>query len=184
MDEIITPLTNETPDYHSYDDMEESKALDCERLSSQENPEYIKSLNHVDYYVDMSGISPENTVAALNSFNERVLLITGSDSVNDSSQASYDLLGPTLVNKAKHLILIGQTAGLIELSLMKRLTGKNKGIDLRITRCLTLRQATDCAYLSAKPGDNVLLSPAGNQFINYDSIEELKESFDKYVTDT
>ncbi len=176
MEKSFIPLTNETPDYHFDHDVKESKPLDSETLSSQVKSEHIKSINDTNYYFDMSGISPENTAATLNSFNERLLLITGSDSV-DLSQASYDLLGSVLIHKVKHLILIGQTAGLIELSLMKRLTGKNKGIDIRITRCLTLKQAADCAYLCAKPGENVLLSPAGSMFSGYSSIEELKNSF-------
>ena len=102
-------------------------------------------------------------------------MITGGNDEN----LSYDSLGDTLVTKVKHLILIGQTSGLIEMSLMRKLVGKNQGIDIRITHCNTLKQALDCAYLSSKPGDSVLLSPASNCISEL--YNELKEIYIKYV---
>jgi UDP-N-acetylmuramoylalanine-D-glutamate ligase len=93
---------------------------------------------------------------------------------------SYDSLADTLVSKVKHLILLGQTSGIIEVCLMQKLVGKFQGIDIRITHCSNLKQAVDCAYLSAKTGDFVLLAPASN--CTSGNYEELKEIFNKYVT--
>lgn len=137
--------------------------------------EEVRELNNVRYYFDLSGNSPENTSKALNTFQQRIILITGG---NDEKM-SYDSLGNTLVVKVKHLILIGQTSGLIEMSLMRKLVGKNQGIDIRITHCNTLKQAVDCAYLSSKPGGSVLLSPASNCMS--EQYDELKEIYSRYV---
>lgn len=139
--------------------------------------EEVRELNNVKYCFALEGNSPENTSEALNTFQQRILLITGGNDEN----MSYDLLGETLVEKVKHLILIGQTAGLIEMSLMRKLVGKNQGIDIRITHCNTLRQAVDCACLSAKPEDYVLFSPASNCISG--NFDELKGIFIKYVTE-
>lgn len=135
----------------------------------------VRELDDVKYFFDLSGNSPENTSQALNTFQQRIILIKGGKDEN----MSYDSLGESLVKKVKHLILIGPTSGLIEMSLMRKLTGKNQGIDIRITRCSTLKQAVDCAYLSAKPGDTVLLSPASSCIPEI--YDELKEVYIKYI---
>ena len=103
--------------------------------------EEIRELNNVKYYFDLSGNIPENTIKALKTFKRRILLITGGDDEN----RSYDSLGNILAAKVKHLILIGQTSGLIEMSLMRKLVGKNQGIDIRIATHWNRR---DCAFLS------------------------------------
>lgn len=156
---------------------EESRGIIPEEIYSDVDSiiEKVRELNNVKYYFALEGNSPKNTIIALNAFNKRVILITGGNDEN----LSYDSLGDTLVTKVKHLILIGQTSGLIEMSLMRKLVGKNQGIDIRITHCNTLKQALDCAYLSSKPGDSVLLSPASNCISEL--YNELKEIYIKYV---
>ncbi|NMA66015.1 MAG: UDP-N-acetylmuramoyl-L-alanine--D-glutamate ligase, partial [Clostridiaceae bacterium] len=104
----------------------------------------IKEINDVKYYIVSSANSPSQTITILNSFNQKVILICGGY----DKQAPFDMLGEVLIKKVKHLILMGQTASLIEMSVLKKLTGKYRGIELRITRCHTMQQAVDCAYLS------------------------------------
>ncbi|NLE24038.1 MAG: hypothetical protein GX625_01645 [Clostridiaceae bacterium] len=137
--------------------------------------EKVRELNNVNYYFALKGNSPDNTIKAINAFNKKIILITGGNDEN----MSYDSLGDTLVTKVKHLILIGQTSGLIEMSLMRKLVGKNQGIDIRITHCNTLRQAVDCACLSAKHDDTVLLSLASSCIS--EQYSELKEVYAKFV---
>jgi UDP-N-acetylmuramoylalanine--D-glutamate ligase len=139
--------------------------------------EFVRELNGVKYYNDSIGSSPSRTMATLNAFDQRVILIAGGY----DKKIPYDPLGDVLIEKTKHLILIGQTASLIEMALMRRLKGKNRGLDLRITHCSTLRQAVDCAYLSAKPGDIVLLSPASASFDMFKNFEERGRKFKEYV---
>ncbi|NLX63332.1 MAG: hypothetical protein GX022_00915 [Clostridiaceae bacterium] len=137
----------------------------------------VREFNKVKYFFDLSGTNPENTEKALNAFQQKIILITGGKDEN----MSYDSLGEIMVKKVKHLILIGQTSGLIEMGLMRKLVGKNQGIDIRITRCSTLKQAVDCAYLSSKPGDSVLFSPASGSISDEKNYHELKELYTEYI---
>lgn len=139
--------------------------------------EFVRELNGVRYYNDSIASSPSRTMAALNAFDRRVILIAGGY----DKKIPYAPLGDALVEKTKHLILIGQTSALIETALMRRLVGKYRGIDIRITHCSTLKQAVDCASLSAKPGDIVLLSPASASFDMFKSFEERGNLFKQYV---
>lgn len=145
--------------------------------SIEHRMEFVRELNGVKYYNDSIGSSPSRTMATLNAFDRRVILIAGGY----DKKIPYDPLGDVLVEKTKHLILIGQTASLIEMALMRKLVGKYRGIDIRITHCNTLRQAVDCASLSAKPGDIVLLSPASASFDMFKDFEERGQRFKEYV---
>ncbi len=139
--------------------------------------EFVRELNGVKYYNDSIGSSPSRTMATLNAFDQRVILIAGGYDKN----IPYEPLGEVLVEKTKHLILIGQTSSQIEMSLMRKLVGKYRGINIRITHCSTLKQAVDCASLSAKPGDIVLLSPASASFDMFKDFEERGNRFKDYV---
>lgn len=139
--------------------------------------EFVRELNGVKYYNDSIGSSPSRTMATLKAFEQRVILIAGGY----DKKIPYEPLGEILVEKAKHLILIGQTASLIEMAVMRHLRGKNLGLNLRITHCATLKQAVDCAFLSAKPGDVVLLSPASASFDMFRNFEERGRKFKEYV---
>lgn len=141
--------------------------------------EFVRELNGVKYYNDSMGSSPSRTTATLNAFDQRVILIAGGY----DKKIPYDLLGDVLVEKVRHLILIGQTASPIEMALMRRLVDKNRGIDIRITHLSTLKQAVDCAFLSSKPGDIVLLSPASASFDMFRDFEERGNKFKAYVMD-
>ena len=141
--------------------------------------EFIREVDGVKYYSDPTGNSPNQTIEALKLFDQRVILIVGGY----EEDTSYDSLGDILVVKTKHLILLGQTASLIEISVMSKLVGKYRGIDIRITHCSTLKQALDCASLSAKPGDIVLLSPASSSLDMFKDIDNGENRFKKYINE-
>ncbi len=141
--------------------------------------ELVRELNGVEYYNDSCPESPNHIVTALNAFHQRVILITGGY----DKQIFLDSFGEVLLEKVRHLILIGQSASQIEMAVMRKMTGKYRGVDLRITRCNTLQQAVDCAYLSAKPGEIVLFSPASLDFDTFRSFEECGNKFREYVRD-
>lgn len=139
--------------------------------------EFVRELNGVNYYNDSTGSSPNRTIATLNSFDRKVVLIAGGY----DKKLSYDPLGPVLAEKVKHLILIGQTASMIELALMANLRGKNAFNAIRITHCSTLEQAVYSAYFSARKGDIVMLSPASASFDMFRNIEERGDKFKELV---
>ncbi len=141
--------------------------------------EFVREIGGVRYYDDSMGSSPSRTMAALNAFDGRVVLIAGGYDKN----LSYDPMGDVLVEKVKHLILMGQTASMIEMALMRKVIGKYRGMNIRITHCSTLKQAVDCASLSARPGDIVLLSPASAGFELFKDFNERGNLFKDYVNE-
>ena len=142
-----------------------------------ENIELVRELNGVKYFCNHNGNTPDQTVALLEALNQKVILIAAGY----EDKASCDSLGNALVEKVKHLISFGQTTAMIEMSLMRKLVGKNQGIDIRITHCTTLKQAVDCAFLSSKPEDIVILSAAGSCIDIYNDIEEMCEAYKQYT---
>ena len=136
----------------------------------------IKEVKDVKYYNDTDFSNPSHTMDALNSFDNRLILITSGQ-----GEVSYEDLSQVMAEKVKHLILVGQTASQLETALMRKLGGKYRGIDIRITHCSTLKQAVDCVSLSAKPGDSVLFSPAGISKDGQNSLDELCARYVKYV---
>ena len=139
--------------------------------------EFVRELNGVKYYNDSIGSSPSRTIATLNAFNHKVVLIAGGY----DKKIPYDPLGDVLAQKVRHLILIGETAGLIEMAITRRLRGKNQYNDIRITHCGTLEQAVNTAFFSAKPGEVVLLSPASASFDMFRNFEERGNAFKAFV---
>lgn len=139
--------------------------------------EFVRELKGVSYYNDSIGSSPTRTIATLNAFDHKVILIAGGY----DKKLPYDPLGPVLAEKVKHLILIGQTASMIELALMANLRGKNTFNDIRITHCSTLEQAVYSAYFSARKDDIVLLSPASASFDMFRNFEERGKKFKELV---
>lgn len=139
---------------------------------------FVKEVRKVKYYCDSDLKSPNHIIEALDSFDQRLILIT-----TGTGKLPYEVLGQAMAEKVKHLILVGQTASQLETALMRKLTGKYRGIDIRITHCSTLKQAVDCADLSAKPGDIVLLSPLGSDPDMSGSYEELENKYRGYIAD-
>lgn len=139
--------------------------------------EFVRELDDVRYYNDSIASSPTRTMASLNAFDQRVILIAGGYDKN----IPYTPMIETLIRKVKHLILLGQTASLIEMALMKSLKGKHAYTDIRITNCSNLEQAVYTAYFSAKPGDIVLLSPASASFDMFRDFEERGRFFKDVV---
>lgn len=139
--------------------------------------EYIGEINGVGFYNDSIGSSPTRTIATVNSFDKKIILIAGGY----DKKISYDILGKTISEKVKALILIGQTAPLIEAALGKevRLTGKGKNIP--IIKCNTLEEAVYNAYSQTVKGDIVLLSPASASFDMFRNFEERGKCFKNIV---
>ena len=69
--------------------------------------ELVRVKDGVKYYNDSIASSPSRTIAGLNSFSEKVLLIAGGY----DKHIPYDVLGPVICGHVKKLYLNGATAG-------------------------------------------------------------------------
>lgn len=139
--------------------------------------ELVRELDGVKFYNDSIASSPSRTIAGLNSFKQKVILIAGGY----DKKIPYDVMGEVLVNKVKCLVLIGQTAPKIEQALMKEIDRTGKGEDIPVIYCETLREAVEKAYNFAKSGDIVIMSPASASFDMFKNFEERGKQFKDIV---
>lgn len=130
--------------------------------------EYVRELNGVSFYNDSIGSSPTRTIASINSFKDRVILISGGY----DKHIPYDIMGETLVSKVKCLVLLGQTAGQIEKALQDEIVRSGKGMDIPVLHSTTLEEAVRKAYGKSTVNDIILLSPASASFDMFKNFEE------------
>ena len=135
--------------------------------------ELVRELDGVRYYNDSIASSPNRTIAGLNSFREKVILIAGGK----DKGISYDSLGPVINGHVKLLILCGATAGVIRSSVEQ---AENYG-GLEIVDVEDYRQAVFLARSRAGEGDVVILSPASTSFDRFANFMERGRVFKEIV---
>ena len=139
--------------------------------------ELVRELDGIKFYNDSIASSPSRTIAGLNSFKQKVILITGGY----DKKIPYDIMGKVLVNKIKCLVLMGQTAPKIEQALLNEVDRTGKGKDIKIVHCNTLKEAVEKAYEYAKPGDIITMSPASASFDMFKNFEDRGKQFKAIV---
>ena len=114
--------------------------------------ERILILNDVEWFDDSKGTNVGATVAALVGIGKPAILIAGGDGKGQD----FSPLLAAVKGHARHVLLIGRDAALIEAALA------NSGVP--VEHCTTLEQAVTRAAQLAQSGDAVLLSPACASF--------------------
>ena len=112
----------------------------------------VAERGNVAWYDDSKGTNVGATVAALQGLGRPALLIAGGEGKGQD----FAPLAPAVHAHARHVLLIGRDAPLIERALAA------SGVPLE--RCATLEQAVARAAQLANAGDAVLLSPACASF--------------------
>lgn len=135
--------------------------------------ELVRTLRGVRYYNDSIASSPSRTIAGLNAFPEKVILIAGGK----DKGISYESLGPVINAHVKLLILCGATAGVIRASVEQ---AENYN-GLKIIDVETYPEAVSLAQGRAVEGDVVLLSPASTSFDRFANFMERGNVFKELV---
>ena len=135
--------------------------------------ELIRTRNGVRWYNDSIASSPSRTIAGLNSFKERVILIAGGK----DKGIAYDSLGPVINDHVKLLILCGATAGVIRQSVKQAANYDG----LEIVDVADYHEAVALADNRAKEGDVVILSPASTSFDRFANFMERGRVFKDIV---
>ncbi len=130
--------------------------------------EFVRNLGGVSYFNDSIATSPERAVAALLAMTRPVVLIAGGR----SKHLPTDDLGRAIVNRARAVVTIGEMADEIESAI--RAAGAR---DLPVERVNSIANAVRVASSLARPGDAVLLSPAGTSFDMFRDFEERGQRF-------
>lgn len=139
--------------------------------------EFVKSINGIEFYNSSVDSSPNRTVNTLSVFDKRVILICGGK----SKGLSFEKFGEYIADKVKTVVLIGETAAEIEVSVKNVLKNKNSAIT--IMHADTLTDAVKRAYMSAKTGDCIVLSPASTSFDMFKNFEQRGNLFKKAVNE-
>lgn len=137
--------------------------------------EFIREINGVKWYNDSIGTSPSRTIAGLNSFDEKIVLIAGGY----DKHLDYTPIAKPIVENVSALILVGATTEKIYEAVTKELKAQNK--DMPIVKCTTLEETISIANKIAKPGEVVLFSPASASFDMFKNFAERGDLFKKLV---
>jgi len=137
--------------------------------------ELVRELDGVKWYNDSIASSPTRAIAGLNSFTHKVILIAGGY----DKKIPFEPLGPKIIEKVKHLILMGDTADKIEevVTAQEGYSPEN----LPIYRVDSMDEAVAKARELAKQGDIVTLSPACASFDKYANFELRGKHFKSIV---
>ena len=127
----------------------------------------------VEYFNDSIATTQESTIVALESLGPNVILICGGS----SKGCGFSRLAEVAADKARHVILTGETATEIETALLEL---KENGPAL--THAPDLAAALEEAIRLAKPGDRVLLSPACPSYDQFRNFEERGRTFCELIS--
>ena len=139
--------------------------------------EFVREVLGVKWYNDSIGSSPTRTIAGLVSFKNKVILIAGGY----DKHLDYTDLGKYIVDRAKALVLMGQTKEKIKEATLKALERTN--INLPIVEAESLEEAVEKANELAESGDIVFFSPASASFDMFKNFEERGNKFKEIVNE-
>ena len=133
--------------------------------------ELVGKKNEIQFYNDSFSTTPETTIAAIESFRSKKILILGGSSKNSdfSALSQKIIVDPSIAA----LILIGQEAKRIETSIEEN--GHFKGPVLKGAK--KMGEIVKMAQKLAKPGYVVLLSPACASFGMFKNYKDRGENF-------
>ena len=137
--------------------------------------EFIRELDGVRWYNDSIATSPTRTIAGLNCFKDKIILIAGGY----DKKIPFAPLAPRIMEKVKVLVLLGQTAAKIEEAVVSTPGYETSGLE--IIRAESMEDAVLKARDAAKPGDIISLSPACASFDMYPNFEARGRHFKELV---
>ena len=137
--------------------------------------EFVRELNGVRWYNDSIATTPSRTIAGLNAFDQKVIVIAGGY----DKKIPFAPLAPVLVDKAKLVILIGSTAETIRAAVTGS-EGYTPGAP-ELIMAASLEEAVELAGQNALTGDIVTLSPACASFDMFKNYESRGEIFKQLV---
>lgn len=139
--------------------------------------ELVREKDGVRYYNDSIASSPTRTIAGLRSFNQKLILIAGGY----DKHVPFEPLGPEIVDHVKTLILTGATAPKIEAAVLAAPNYAPGSPEILHEE--DFYEAVRLASRVAKPGDVVILSPAGPAFDKFKNFAVRGKEYKRTVMD-
>lgn len=135
--------------------------------------ELVATIGGASWFNDSKATSPAESVAALRSFAEPIVLLAGGRSKN----APLDEMAAEIVARVRVLVVFGEMAE--EIAETVRSWPDSGSVE--ILRAPTLVDAVGLARAATRPGDVVLLSPSGTSFDAFDDYEHRGRVFKQLV---
>ncbi len=157
---------------HGYVSEEDIRSVATEFGGVEHRIEFVREKDGVKYYNDSIASSPTRTIAGLNSFQKKVILIAGGY----DKHIPYDVLGEPICEHVSSLILTGATAGKI-----RDCVEAVKGEHPPIIEVESLEAAVKKSSMIAKAGDVVIMSPASASFDRFKNFMERGNLFKALV---
>jgi UDP-N-acetylmuramoylalanine--D-glutamate ligase len=131
--------------------------------------EFVRDVRGVQFYNDSKGTNVASTIKALESFDERVVLIAGGKGKGQD----FAPLAGVARGRVGHAVLIGEDGPKIAAAL--------SAVGIGVSSAPSMQAAVEGARAQARPGDIVLLSPACASFDMFDNYEHRGDVFKKLV---
>lgn len=154
---------------------EEQRQAIMEFTGVEHRLEFVRELDGVKWYNDSIASSPNRTIAGLNSYNERIVLIAGGR----DKHLDYDPIAKPIIEHVDTLIVMGETAEKIKNAVTRELENQKK--TLKIIKVANVEEAVKTAREIAKPNEIVLFSPASTSFDMFKNFEERGKKFKEEV---
>lgn len=154
---------------------EEQRQAIMEFTGVEHRLEFVRELDEVKWYNDSIASSPNRTIAGLNSYNERIVLIAGGR----DKHLDYDPIAKPIIEHVDTLIVMGETAEKIKNAVTRELENQKK--TLKIIKVANVEEAVKTAREIAKPNEIVLFSPASTSFDMFKNFEERGKKFKEEV---
>jgi len=141
----------------------------------------VRRVNGAWWINDSIATAPERVLAALQSFDEPLILLAGGR----DKDLPWEAFADTVIRRVRVLVLFGEAAELIrghvELALAAAKAQHQTAVLETVIAAGTLENAVQAAAQHAQPGDVVLLSPGGTSFDAYRDFAERGERFRELV---
>ncbi len=137
--------------------------------------EFVRSWQGADWYNDSIATAPERAMAAVQSFEEPLVLLAGGR----DKDLPWDDFAALVAERVRVLILFGEAAPMIEQTV--REASKNTRSAPDILSCRNVSEAVQAAAEAVRPGDVVLFSPGGTSFDEFIDFAERGELYKSWV---
>ncbi len=138
--------------------------------------ELVRELNGVRWYNDSIATAPERTIAAINSFEEPIVLLLGGR----DKKLPWDKLAQLIRRRVSRVVIFGEAGDLIAEAIGPKKPGQAMH---SVVRCATLQEAIKTAHNQSVAGDVVLLSPGCTSYDAFKDFEERGQAFRKWVNE-
>lgn len=132
--------------------------------------EFVRRIDGVDWYNDSIATAPERAIAAIQSFDEPLVLLSGGR----DKDLPWDAYAELVCRRVRHLIIFGEAVEKIADAVERH---RDASCKLQVEIYADLDQAVAAAARVAEAGDLVLLAPGGT---SYDAFQDFAERGERY----